>query len=99
MLRTAVRAALQNGTTVFDTATLQGAVAGGVMTLDQSSLIGTAGSIGLRGTVDFANDRLALTATLQPHLDGTIPAPALPIDLTGPLDHPHIAAHRGASPP
>jgi hypothetical protein len=99
MLRTAVRAALQNGTTVFDTATLQGAVAGGVMTLDQSSLTGTAGSIGLGGTVDFANDRLALTATLQPHLDGTIPAPALPIDLIGSLDHPHIAAHRPASPP
>jgi hypothetical protein len=99
MLRMAVRAALQPGTTVFDTATLQGAVAGGVMTLDQSSLTGTAGSIGLGGTVDFAHDRLALTATLQPHLDGTTPAPALPIDLTGSLDHPHIAVHRGASPP
>ncbi|MCW8305670.1 AsmA family protein [Acidiphilium sp. PA] len=99
MLRMAVRAALQPGTTVFDTTTLQGAVAGGVMTLDQSSLTGAAGSIGLGGTVDFAHDRLALTAILRPHIDGPIAAPALPIKLSGSLDHPRIAAHRGAAPP
>lgn len=105
----ALRTALRSESTDFDLLDLVAAMGHGIVTLDRASLAGPDGTLAIAGSAGLEAERLNLTITAQPRVDGQKTSPALAIRLTGPTRHPvvrtslgpalaWIAAHKTSGP-
>ncbi|WP_458093399.1 AsmA family protein [Roseomonas sp. WA12] len=80
----ALRRALQDGTTEFETLALRAALAGGRATLSEGSAAGEGIALTLRGELDLPRAALDLTALQKP----ADPVPEVGVRLTGPIGIP-----------
>jgi uncharacterized protein involved in outer membrane biogenesis len=81
---TALRSALQEGNTAFDTLALRAALTAGRAALTEGSATGEGVALALRGELDLARASLDVTAAQKP----ADPAPEVGVRLTGPAAQP-----------
>ena len=85
---TALRAALVDGVTNFDRLTVRAEAQSGTLVLQEGSLVGTAGTADISGSVGLGGRQLDLRVVMHPAVE---PPPEIAFRLTGPWEKPRRA--------